>query len=578
MADYKAEYLRWSMSPVVDEETKRELGAIADNEKEIEERFYRELEFGTGGMRGILGAGTNRMNIYTVRRASQGVAKYVLGLGADKAKAGVLIGYDTRNFSRVFAEETARVLAANGVKAYLFDKVHSVPEVSFGVRELGCAAGVMITASHNPKEYNGYKVYGGDGCQLPPDGAAVVLDAIGSFDIFDDIRLMCLEDAQREGLVEIVGEEQDKKFIEAIKKQQMNPDAVTAVADTFKLIYTPFHGTGSRPVQTILKEMGFQHVLVVKEQDTEDGNFPTVKSPNPEEKEGFTIAIEMAKENDVDLIIGTDPDCDRVGIVVRDKDGVYQTMTGNQTGALLTEYILASRKAAGTLPENGVVIKTIVTTELAAEIARAYGAAVVDVLTGFKYIGEKMTEYDQTKQYTYLFGFEESYGCLPGTYARDKDGVAATMLIAEMAAWYKTKNMSLYEAMQEIYQKYGYYYEYTVSFTMPGKDGMEKMAALMQELRDKPPAVVHGMDVVSCADYKTQKIITQDGAETPIEGLPKSDVLKYDLSDGKTYFIVRPSGTEPKIKIYLASSKDSMAAAEQTVADVLEDLKKQLAL
>lgn len=578
MADYKAEYLRWSMSPVVDEETKRELGAIADNEKEIEERFYRELEFGTGGMRGILGAGTNRMNIYTVRRASQGVAKYVLGLGADKAKAGVLIGYDTRNFSRVFAEETARVLAANGVKAYLFDKVHSVPEVSFGVRELGCAAGVMITASHNPKEYNGYKVYGGDGCQLPPDGAAVVLDAIGSFDIFDDIRLMCLEDAQREGLVEIVGEEQDKKFIEAIKKQQMNPDAVTAVADTFKLIYTPFHGTGSRPVQTILKEMGFQHVLVVKEQDTEDGNFPTVKSPNPEEKEGFTIAIEMAKENDVDLIIGTDPDCDRVGIVVRDKDGVYQTMTGNQTGALLTEYILASRKAAGTLPENGVVIKTIVTTELAAEIARAYGAAVVDVLTGFKYIGEKMTEYDRTKQYTYLFGFEESYGCLPGTYARDKDGVAATMLIAEMAAWYKTKNMSLYEAMQEIYQKYGYYYEHTVSFTMPGKDGMEKMAALMQELRDKPPAVVHGMDVVSCADYKTQKIITQDGAETPIEGLPKSDVLKYDLSDGKTYFIVRPSGTEPKIKIYLASSKDSMAAAEQTVADVLEDLKKQLAL
>ena len=518
------------------------------------------------------------MNIYTVRRASQGVAKYVLGLGADEAEAGVLIGYDTRNFSRVFAEEAARVFAANGVKAYLFDKVHSVPEVSFGVRELGCAAGVMITASHNPKEYNGYKVYGGDGCQLPPDGAAVVLDAIGSFDIFDDIHLMRLDDAQKNGLVVIVGEEQDKKFIEAIKKQQMNPDAVVAVADTFKLIYTPFHGTGSRPVQTILKEMGFQHVLVVKEQDTEDGNFPTVKSPNPEEKEGFTIAIEMAKENDVDLIIGTDPDCDRVGIVVRDKDGVYQTMTGNQTGALLTEYILASRKAAGTLPENGVVIKTIVTTELAAEIARAYGAAVVDVLTGFKYIGEKMTEYDRTKQYTYLFGFEESYGCLPGTYARDKDGVAATMLIAEMAAWYKTKNMSLYEAMQEIYQKYGYYYEHTVSFTMPGKDGMEKMAALMQGLRDKPPVSVHGMDVVSCADYKMQKIIAQDGAETPIEGLPKSDVLKYDLSDGKTYFIVRPSGTEPKIKIYLASSKDSMAAAEQTVADVLGDLKKQLAL
>ena len=578
MADYKAEYLRWSASPVVDEETRKELAAIAGDEKEIEERFYRELEFGTGGMRGILGAGINRMNIYTVRRASQGVSKYVLGLGEKQAKAGVLIGYDTRNFSRVFAEESARVFAANGVKAYLFDKVHSVPEVSFGIRELGCAAGVMITASHNPKEYNGYKVYGGDGCQLPPDGAAVVLDAIGSFDIFDDIRLINLDEALENGMVEMVGAEQDKKFIETIKKQQLNPDAVKAVADSFKLIYTPFHGTGSRPVQTILKEMGFQNVLIVKEQDTEDGNFPTVKSPNPEDKEGFSIAIEMAKKNDIDLIIGTDPDCDRVGIVVRDKDGVYQTMTGNQTGALLTEYILASRKAAGNLPKNGVVIKTIVTTELAAAIAKAYGAAVVDVLTGFKYIGEKMTEYEETKQYTYLFGFEESYGCLPGTYARDKDGVAATMLIAEMAAWYKTKNMSLYEAMQEIYQKYGFYYEHTVSFTMPGKDGMEKMAALMQQLREQPPLLVNGMEVVSCADYKTQKITEKNGAETPIEGLPKSDVLKYDLSDGKTYFIVRPSGTEPKIKIYLASSQESMSSAEKVVQNVLVDLKEQLGL
>jgi len=578
LADYKAEYLRWSASPVVDEETRKELAAIAGDEKEIEERFYRELEFGTGGMRGILGAGINRMNIYTVRRASQGVSKYVLGLGEKQAKAGVLIGYDTRNFSRVFAEESARVFAANGVKAYLFDKVHSVPEVSFGIRELGCAAGVMITASHNPKEYNGYKVYGGDGCQLPPDGAAVVLDAIGSFDIFDDIRLINLDEALENGMVEMVGAEQDKKFIETIKKQQLNPDAVKAVADSFKLIYTPFHGTGSRPVQTILKEMGFQNVLIVKEQDTEDGNFPTVKSPNPEDKEGFSIAIEMAKKNDIDLIIGTDPDCDRVGIVVRDKDGVYQTMTGNQTGALLTEYILASRKAAGNLPKNGVIIKTIVTTELAAAIAKAYGAAVVDVLTGFKYIGEKMTEYEETKQYTYLFGFEESYGCLPGTYARDKDGVAATMLIAEMAAWYKTKNMSLYEAMQEIYQKYGFYYEHTVSFTMPGKDGMEKMAALMQQLREQPPLLVNGMEVVSCADYKTQKITEKNGVETPIEGLPKSDVLKYDLSDGKTYFIVRPSGTEPKIKIYLASSQESMSSAEKVVQNVLVDLKEQLGL
>ncbi|HIU48322.1 MAG TPA: phospho-sugar mutase, partial [Candidatus Avimonoglobus intestinipullorum] len=476
MSEYKQQYERWLHASQVDADTKRELKSILGDEKEIEERFYRELEFGTAGMRGILGAGTNRMNIYTVRRASQGVSKYVLGLGREAAQAGVLIGYDTRNFSRVFAEETARVLAANGVKVYLFDTVHSVPEVSFGIRRLGCSAGVMITASHNPKEYNGYKVYGGDGGQLPPDGADVVVRAIDSFDLFKDIKLMDLDDAIAKGLVEIVGPELNRQFLEEIKKQQLHPEAVRAVADTFKLIYTPLHGTGSRPVQTVLKEIGFSHVLVVKEQDTEDGNFPTVQSPNPEDKEGFTIAIRMAEEQDVDLIIGTDPDCDRVGIVVRDAAGVYQTLTGNQTGVLLTEYILSSKKAAGTLPANGVVIKTIVTTELAAAIAQAYGVEIINVLTGFKYIGEKMTEFEKTGAHTYLFGFEESYGYLAGTHARDKDGVVSTMLIAEMAAYYKTKNMSLYEALQEIYKKYGYYCEKTVSFTMPGKDGMEKMA------------------------------------------------------------------------------------------------------
>lgn len=575
---YKETYNRWLTSEKVDEETKSELRAIAGNEKEIEERFYRDLEFGTAGMRGILGAGTNRINIYNVRQASQGVAKYVASRGEDAKKAGVLIGYDTRNFSRVFAEETAKVLAAAGVKAYLFPIVHSVPEVSFGIRELGCAAGVMITASHNPKEYNGYKVYGPDGGQLPPDAADVVVEAIQSYDIFDDVNYISLNEAQDKGLLEIVSKDIDEKFLDEVQTQQQNPEAVAAVADTFKLIYTPFHGTGSRPVQAILKRIGFKNVLVVKEQDTEDGNFPTVKSPNPEDKEGFEIAIKMAKENDVDVIIGTDPDCDRVGIVVRDAEGVYRTLTGNQTGALLVEYILRSKKEKGTLPKDGVVIKTIVTTELAAAIAESYGIEIMNVLTGFKYIGEKMTEFAEKKNHTYLIGFEESYGYLVGTHARDKDGVVATMLIAEMAAYYKTKGMSLYEALMDIYKRYGFYVEKTVSFTMPGKDGMEKMANLLKGLRENPPVKAAGLNVVLYTDYQSQTIKDTNGSVKPLTGLPKSNVLRYNLSDDKTYFIVRPSGTEPKIKIYLGTFAESFEAAEATIEKVLADCKEQFGL
>jgi phosphoglucomutase len=575
---YKETYNRWLENPVVDDETKAELRAIAGDEKEIEERFYRDLEFGTAGMRGILGAGTNRINIYNVRQASQGVAKYVNSRGDDAAKAGVLIGYDTRNFSRVFAEETAKVLTAAGVKAYLFPIVHSVPEVSFGIRTLKCAAGVMITASHNPKEYNGYKVYGPDGGQLPPDAADVVVEAINSYDIFDDVKFISLDEAKDKGLLEIVSKDIDEQFLDAVQTQQQNPEAVAAVADTFKLIYTPFHGTGSRPVQAILKRIGFKNVLVVKEQDTEDGNFPTVKSPNPEDKEGFEIAIKMAKENDVDVIIGTDPDCDRVGIVVRDADGVYRTLTGNQTGALLVEYILKSKKEKGILPDNGVVIKTIVTTELAAAIARSYNIEIMNVLTGFKYIGEKMTEFAETGEHTYLIGFEESYGYLVGTHARDKDGVVATMLIAEMAAYYKTKGKSLYEALMDIYEKYGYYAEKTVSFTMPGKDGMEKMAKLLSDLRKTPPVNAAGMDIILYTDYQSQTVKDTKGGISPITGLPKSNVLKYNLSDEKTYFIVRPSGTEPKIKIYLGTFAESFESAEATIEKVLADCKEQFGL
>ncbi len=563
MSNYKTDYDRWLSCDLLSQEEKQELLSIKDNETEIEERFYRELEFGTGGLRGILGMGKNRMNIYNVRRASQGVAKYLKDSGnADK---GVLIGYDTRNFSHTFAEETAKVLAANGVKAYLFDKVHAVPQVSFGIRYLGTGAGVMITASHNPKEYNGFKGYGPDGGQFPPEAADIVLEAINSYDIFNDVKVMDLDEAKAKGLVEMVGSDFDEAYIETIKKEQVNPDVIPQVADEMKLVYTPLHGSGARPVKEILKRVGFKNVFVVAEQDNEDGNFPTVKSPNPENAEGFTIAIELAKKNDVDLIIGTDPDCDRVGIVVRDAEGVYRTLTGNQTGALLVEYILQAKKEQGQLPANGVVVKTIVTTELATKIADAYGIATVSLLTGFKYIGEKMTEYGKTGEYSYLIGFEESYGYLVGDYARDKDGVVATMLIAEMAAYYRTKGMNLYEALQNIYKKYGYFYESLSNFTMPGKDGMEKMTKMLSDLRKSPITKLVGLDVAKVIDY------LEDGT-----GLPKSNVLKYELSDGKTYFFIRPSGTEPKVKLYVGTSADSMEDAVALNEAVTKEVKAYL--
>lgn len=575
--DYLNNYEKWIASDVLSDADKKELLDVKSDTKELEDRFYRDLEFGTAGMRGVLGIGTNRLNIYNVRHATAGVAAYVNKEGETAKKKGVLIGYDTRIMSREFAEETAKVLSYAGIKVFLFDTVHSVPEVSFGIRTLGCAAGVMITASHNPKEYNGYKVYGPDGGQLPPEAVQIVIDEMERTDIFP-VEYMELSDALSSGTVEYVGAELNEQFLQTIQKQQLNPDAVKAVADTFKLIYTPLHGTGSRPVKEILKRIGFKNVLVVKEQDTEDGNFPTVASPNPENKEAFTIAIEMAKENDVDVIIGTDPDCDRVGIVVRDAEGVYRTLTGNQTGALLVEYILRSKSEQGVLPKDGVVIKTIVTTELAAEIAKSYGIEIMNVFTGFKYIGEKMTEFDEKKNHTYLIGFEESYGYLVGTHARDKDAAVASMLIAEMAAYYKTKGKSLYEAMQDIYKKYGYFVEQTNSYTMPGKDGMEKMSKILGDLRDNAPTVINGLEVIKTTDYLTQTISYKCGTVKPLEGLPKSNVLRFDLSDEKSYFIVRPSGTEPKIKLYLGTSADSVEAAQAIIDGIVADAEVKVGL
>lgn len=574
---YLENYEKWLSSDVLTVDEKSTLTALKSNEKELEDCFYRELEFGTAGMRGVLGIGTNRLNIYNVRHASAGVAAYVNKEGKAAAERGVLIGYDTRIMSREFAEETAKVLAQAGIKVFLFDSVHSVPEVSFGIRELSCAAGVMITASHNPKEYNGYKVYGPDGGQLPPEAVQTVIDEMSNTDIFS-VPFMDLKEAMNKNIVTVVGHDLNEKFLNTVQTQQLNPNAVAEVSDTFKLVYTPLHGTGSRPVKEILKRIGFKNVLVVNEQDTEDGNFPTVKSPNPENKEAFTIAIEMAKQNDVDVIIGTDPDCDRVGIVVRDAEGVYRTLTGNQTGALLVEYILRSRKEQGNLPDNGVVIKTIVTTELAAAIAKSYGMEIMNVLTGFKYIGEKMTEFAEKKNHTYLIGFEESYGYLVGNHARDKDGVVASMLIAEMAAYYKTKGKSLYEALQDIYSKYGCYVEETLSYTMPGKDGMEKMAKILSDLRDSAPENVNGLSIVKTTDYQTQTITDTDGNVEPLVGLPKSNVLRYDLSDGKSYFIVRPSGTEPKIKLYLGTFDDSFDSASAIIRGIVADAEIKIGL
>ena len=575
--NYLQNYEIWLNSDALSADDKQSLIDVKNDDKELEDRFYRNLEFGTAGMRGVLGIGTNRINIYNVRHATAGVAAYVNKEGKTAAEKGVLIGYDTRIMSREFAEETAKVLAKAGIKVYLFDTVHSVPEVSFGIRELGCAAGVMVTASHNPKEYNGYKVYGPDGGQLPPEAVQIIIDEMERTDIFT-VEYSDLNEAINSGAITIVGPELNEKFLDAVKTQQLNPQAVAEVSDTFKLIYTPFHGTGSRPIKEILKRIGFKNVLVVKEQDTEDGNFPTVKSPNPENKEGFTIAIEMAKENDVDVIIGTDPDCDRVGIVVRDNEGVYRTLTGNQTGALLTDYILRSKSEQGNLPANGVVIKTIVTTELAAKIAESYGMEIMNVFTGFKYIGEKMTEFAEKKNHTFLIGFEESYGYLVGTHARDKDGVVASMLIAEMAAYYKTKGKSLYEAMQDIYKKYGYFVEQTNSYTMPGKDGMERMAEILSDLRDNKPTSVFGLDIIKTTDYLTLTITHKDGNTEPLIGLPKSNVIRYDLSDGKSYLIIRPSGTEPKIKLYLGTSADSEADARTTINGITDDAEAQFKL
>lgn len=569
-------YNYWLESNINDETVKNELAELSGNTKEIQERFYRDLEFGTAGMRGIIGAGTNCMNIYTVRRATQGLAAYIQQQGTgDK---GVVIGYDTRYFSDKFARETARVLVANGIKVYLFGTIHATPEVSFAIRYYGAASGVMITASHNPKEYNGYKAYGPDGAQFPPDATDVIVKVINSYDIFKDIKTVSDEELDGSPLLTIIGEEVDKAFLDAVYKQSINQDVIKEVADDFKLVYTPFHGTGLRPVTAILERIGIKNVIVEPNQAVPDPAFSTVKSPNPEDREGFTMAIELAKKNNASLIIGTDPDADRVGVVVRDSEGEYRVLSGNQTGALLCEYILSAKKAKGLLSDKSTIIKTVVTSEMSNAIADHYGAKVVDVLTGFKYIAEKIALFEKTGSNVYEFGFEESYGYLPGIYARDKDSVGAVMLIAEMAASYMAKGMTLYDGLIEMFERYGYYEEKTVPIVMPGIDGMKKMADTMKRIRENMPDELGGIAIKIKQDYLSGIQYNSDGSTCSVGDFPKSDVLKFKLADDKTFVAIRPSGTEPKIKLYLGTAAASSAEAKSQINYLLGAVRGYLGL
>mgnify|MGYP001135248983 FL=1 len=568
--DYKKEYQRWLDN--ADAETVAELNGIKDDEKEIEERFYKNLEFGTAGLRGIIGAGANRMNSYVVGQATQGLANQLIKTNPAGMELSVAIAYDSRIKSDEFARTSAAILAANGIKVYLFEELKPVPELSFTVRYKKATAGIVITASHNPAKYNGYKVYGADGAQLNPELAAVVLEEIEKTDIFTGVKTCDFDKAVAEGAIVMIGDEVEEAYLDCVQSQCINPELVREKGDTLKFVYTPFHGTGNKPVRKILKRIGFDNVIVVKEQEMPDGRFPTVKSPNPENKEGFKLAIGYAKECGADLIIGTDPDADRVGIIVKNKEGEYVNFTGNQVGALLSEYILSSLKERGELPKDGYIVKTIVTTNLVKAICAAYGVEMKEVLTGFKFIGEKIKESEQTGVGTYLFGFEESYGYLKGTYARDKDAVVATMLIAEMTLYYREKGITLSEQMENIYKKYGYYVEYVESVVMEGMDGSAKISGIMGNLRRNTPQSVAGKKVVAVRDYETSVRTEIESGKAEKILLPKSNVIYLELEDGNN-FVVRPSGTEPKIKLYCLMRGGNKAEAEALVEAVKADIK-----
>ncbi|MBB6679816.1 phospho-sugar mutase [Cohnella lubricantis] len=584
------QYRAWLEDPAVDEQTKEELRGIVDQPKEIEDRFYRDLEFGTGGLRGVMGAGTNRMNRYIIGKATQGFAAYLLSVAGAGQSAGaiaaatgaaaaagaaagttanwdaaaapsVVIAHDSRNNSDVFSLEAACVLAANGIKTYLFRSLRPTPQLSFAVRDLKASGGIVVTASHNPPEYNGYKVYDATGCQLVPADAEQVIAAIREVESFDQVKRLTPQEAEAQGLIVWLDEEADERFTDAVANQSVNPKLMRERAGAaLQVVFTPLHGTGNLPVRRALEKAGFTNVHVVPEQEKPDGMFPTVKSPNPEEHEAFTLAIALADKVGADLIIGTDPDADRMGAVVKNDEGRFVVLTGNQSGALMVHYLLSNLKQQGKLPANGAVVKTIVTSEMGADIAAAYGCTVMNTLTGFKYIGERMNEFEKTGSHQFLIGYEESYGYLTGTYARDKDAVVAALLICEAAAYYKAQGKTLYDVLLELYEQYGTYLEKLESRTLKGKDGVAQIAAIMSDWRANPPTEVAGVRVTQVLDY-----------EQGLDGLPRENVLKFLLDDG-SWFTLRPSGTEPKIKVYFAVRKQGLPAAEAAVARLAADV------
>ena len=572
--NYMAEYERWLASPALTADERAELEAIRGDEDAIKDRFFAPLSFGTAGLRGVLGVGLYRMNRFTVGAATQGLANLIVQNGPEACARGVAIAYDSRHFSPEFAQLAACILAANGISVKLYDELRTTPELSFAIRYYGTIAGINITASHNPKEYNGYKVYWEDGAQLPPKEADVVAKEMGALDFFADVKTMDFEEAKAQGLVKMMDWQTDEAYLKEVLKVAINPDCVKQVADDFKLVYTPFHGAGYRLVPEILKRIGYKHIICVPEQMVIDGDFPTVKSPNPENKEGFHLAIDLAKANGVDLIIGTDPDADRTGIVLKNSEGEYVTLSGNQVGVLLIDYVITAKKLTGTMPEHPAVLKSLVTTEMARAAAEKNGVDCFDTFTGFKFLAEKIKQFETTGSHEYLFAFEESYGYLAGDYARDKDAVTASMLIAEMAAYYRTKGMTLYDAMQTMYEKYGYYTEQTISITMPGVAGLERMKELMAELRATPLTEVAGHKVEYIRDYQSGVRTCVSCGKTEEMELSGQNVLYYELAGG-TSFIIRPSGTEPKVKVYIMAKADSKAESDAKVA-ALADAAKEI--
>ena len=566
---YREVYEKWCNDPYFDEASREELKALEGNEAEIEDRFYRQLEFGTGGLRGVIGAGTNRMNIYTVRQATQGLANYIISQNGQEK--GVAIAHDSRRMSPEFAREAALCLNANGIKTYLFESLRPTPELSFAVREFGCISGIVITASHNPREYNGYKVYWEDGAQITPPHDKNILAEVAKVTEFSAVKTMEEDDARAEGLFQVIGTDFDDRYVAKLKEQSIHPEIIKDAAKDMKIVYTPLHGTGNVPVRRVLRELGFNQVYVVKEQKVPDGNFPTVAYPNPEDEKAWTLALKLAKEVDADIILATDPDADRLGVYAKDsKTGEYVSFTGNMSGMLIAEYILRERTKNGTMPENPALVETIVTTDMAKAIAKAYNVALIEVLTGFKYIGEQIKFFEQSGAHNYVFGLEESYGCLAGTYARDKDACVAVMMLCEVAAYYKQQGKTLWDAMVDMYEEYGYYKEGLATMTLKGIDGAKEIQTMMTNFRENPPKELGGFQVLAVRDYKAD--VRQDlvSGEKSATGLPSSNVLYYEL-ENNAWCCVRPSGTEPKIKFYFGVKGTSLEDA----AEKLEKLKNE---